>query len=179
MKIHCLKLIVSVCCFLFCRDSYACPGVSAPVYLLGDGAYSPDFLEVVDVAPHPDYGLFEADLRRKRKFIVDKNRNYFHVTVFDGWVEAIFFDDRCLTTEEGVRVGDSFSRVMSVYPDAKFRLGDKPVEQGELDLLANDGKVEFWIDEDKVRDLIRDGYKVDFEDEVVRETKVHAIRIHR
>ena len=177
MKIHCLKLIVSGCCFLFCGDAHACPGTPAPVHLLGGGAYSHDFLEVADVVPHPDSDLYV--FRWERKVIIDKNRNYFYVTVLDGVVKDIFFDDRCLTTEEGVRVGDSFSRVMSVYPDAKFKFGDKSVEQGELDLLANDGKVEFWIDEDKVRDLIRDGYKVDFEDEVVRETKVHAIRIHQ
>ena len=146
MKNHCLKLIVSVCCSLFCGGAYACPGTPAPVHLLGAGVYSREVLAVVDVAPHADSDVIDIDARRQTKFIVDGNRNYFYAEVFEGSTESISFYDPCLTTGEGVRIGDSLSRVRSVYPDAKFKYS------GEIShlMLANDGKVELEFDENKV-----------------------------
>lgn len=178
MKNHCLKLIVSMCSCLFYGCAYACPGTPAPVHLLGGGIG--EHLEVVDVGMDPDLELIDVHgLRWERKFIVDKNRNYFYLDLSDGLIESIIFNDRCLTTEEGIRVGDPFSKVMSVYPDAKFRHGDKAVDLGQLDMLVNDGKVEFLFNDYKVMELIGEGYKVGLNDEVVKAAKVFLIKIYQ
>lgn len=182
MKIYSLRLLVLVCALLIFGSVYACPDNPIPVHLLGKNAYNKEvdfweFLAVVDKARSPDSDLLDANGTRDSWFIVDKNRNYFHLSALDGVIKGIIVDDRCLITEEGVRVGDSFSRVMAVYPDAKFKQGDKLVESGVFDLLANEGKVEFLFAAKIILDLIRDGYQVDLNDEVVKKLRVSAIII--
>lgn len=183
LKTHRLSLFVLTCSFWILGSVSACPGNLIPIHLLGKNAYNKEvdfqeFLAVVDVAPSPDSDLLEVEGTWESWFIVDKNRNYFRLPALDGVIKGIVVHDTCLITEEGARVGDPLSRVMDVYPDAKFKHGGKFLEGGVFDMLANDGTVEILFAAKIVRDLIKDGYQVDLNDEVVKELKVSAIIIH-
>lgn len=183
MKKYCLRLLIYVYSLFIFGSAYACPVNPIPVHLLGKNAFNNEvnfweFLAAIEKAPSPDSELLDVDGKWESWFIVDKNRNYFHLSMLVGLIKGIIVDDQCLTTEKGIRVGDSFSRVRSVYPDAKFKHGEKLVENGVFDLLANDGKVEFIFTAKIILDLINNGYQVNLNDEVVNEIKVSAIIIH-
>ena len=183
MRGCCLRLSTWVFALLVFGSACACPGNPVPVHLLGRNAYKQEvnfreYLEVVEVVPSPDSELLDIRGLRESLFIVDKNRNYFRLSVLDGIIEWIAVDDPCLIAERGIRVGDSLPRVMAVYPDAKFRQGAKLVESGIIDILANNGKIEFLFSGRINRDLLRSGYKFDLNDEVLKGLKVSSIIIH-
>ena len=183
MKKYCLCLLLLVCSLFVFGSAYTCPGNPIPVHLLGKNTHNNEvdfweFLAAIEKAPSPDSELLDVDGMWESWFIVDKNRNYFHLSMLAGLIKGIIVDDKCLITEKGVRVGDSFSRVMAVYPNAKFKHGGKFLEGGVFDLLANDGAVEILFAAKIVQDLIKDGYQVDLNDEVVKELKISAIIIH-
>jgi len=182
LKTYRLKLLILVTAFLIFGSVYACPSNPIPLYLLGKNAYKQEidfweFLAVVDVAPSPDSELLEVEGTWESWFIVDKNRNYCHLSACDGVIKSIFVDDKCLISKGGVKVGDTFSSVMSTYPRAKRKPDEKILKSDFFELFADDGKVVFWFSSRVVRDMIKDGYQVDLNDEVVRQSRVFAITI--
>ena len=123
-------------------DAYACQERPIPVHFLNTekGAYHVGIPEFAEVAGTAD-GVVKY-------FIVNKNRNYFEQVFKNGQVLELHVKDRCLKTDRGIRVGDSFSKVMSAYPDAKFIMGGElPVvdDTGHVNLSLHDGGIKFLI----------------------------------
>ena len=112
-------------------------------------------------------------------FILDKKRHYMNLTTVDGTITAIDTRDNLVSTAKGIRVGDTFSTVQSMYPDASFRWSspEKAFAGWPYILLTADKKTQFWFADHDIEQIVSRGEKVKLSDEIVQNMKVFLIHV--
>ena len=110
---------------------------------------------------------------------IDKERRYATLHTVNGIVTEIFISDNLYSTAEGVRVGDSFSKVHSAYPDASFSGSyEKAWRSGVFDLVTKDEKMRFSFDGHKIKGTrYREGFAIDLNEKIVQDMKLQLIHI--
>ncbi len=120
------KLLLALLLLAY-KQAIACEGNTFPVPLgiLGKNAYSKEinygnYLAVIDRPPSPDADLVVGSDAMESRFIVDRNRSFFNITLTDGVVSGLTVTDRCLATAQGIHVGDMLSDLLVAYPIDQF-----------------------------------------------------------
>ncbi|WOV90216.1 MAG: hypothetical protein R1F54_06575 [Candidatus Zeuxoniibacter abyssi] len=123
MKIFYKTLIFLVTCFVnngaLAHCKYGTKDISWE--LIGE-KFEDARLRIYGVFPDPDtddLDLYEEVV--ELWYAVDKERRYFHLSVVDGIVTTISWEDPCFITAKDIRIGDKLIKVHRLYPDAEFR----------------------------------------------------------
>lgn len=175
-----ITIIILFSALLNSSQVYSCSNIMVPSEMLGVNTLSKEFnvsnyLAFIEVAPSPDADLGNSDITIQSIFVVDKNRAYFTLQLINGVVSSVIVDDVCLLTTKYVQVGDALSKVLSQYPDSSFKKSPNAPENGVFDIIVKNEGLEFLFNARAIRAMISDGYKVNLNDDVVRNLKVTSI----
>ena len=124
-----------------------------------------------DIHHCPDFNLW---------FVLDKKRRYMDLTTVDGTITEIFVRDNLVPTAKGIRVGDTFSKVQSMYPDASVRWSshhEKTLARWPDSLLTADKKITFYFYDMDIYEIVDRGENVELSDKIVQNIKVHFFNV--
>ena len=123
-----------------------------------------------DIHHCPDFNLW---------FVLDKKRRYMSLMTVDGTITKISARDNLVPTAKGIRVGDTFSKVQSMYPDASFRWSrpEKAFSGLLYVFLTADKKTEFWFIDRDIEQMVSRGENVELSGEIVQNMKVHSFHV--
>jgi hypothetical protein len=173
------RYIVSfaIAMFISIGQVYACDQKNVPIELLGKNAFNGEldfrsYLSVVELSSDSESASVSDS---QHWFALDKNRNYFTFQIDDGIVKSLIIEDKCLKNNAGLKVGDTLSEVIFLYPNAKFKMGGDKPRDGIFDLLIDKGRVEIIFNSQQVQKKRTAGYKVNLKDEMIQSLRIMAV----
>ena len=171
------RLSSLILALIFGTSTFACEDAPLPWHFLGESLSNlePQFISITYDGVFEDERFNEK--RDERWLAIDQERHYVTLHTVDQRVTELYISDSTYATQNGIRVGDSFNKILGAY-GTTLDFDAHALISGATSVVSTiDGRITFWLSSRELRAALRDGKQVGFEHPLVQNMTLWLIHI--